>query len=404
VQISLGFGPLSSVLVGTDPSDNHTRWGCVWTDTAPPFSANSLAVQAERLSTLDAYEFYGNPAVQPRVRGRGAPRVVPMVATPPRTAAVIYNPVKIDLEEVRAAVNAAASEASWGETVWLETSVEDAGQGAAKSALEQGVELVIAAGGDGTVRAVAEGLRGSSIPLALLPSGTGNLLARNLKLTLNDLPGAVRTAFTGDDRAIDLGVIDIERADRSRDRHVFVVMAGMGIDAKMINNTNDDLKSKAGWAAYVGAIVKTFRDRDELHLRLKIDDELPRKQTVHTVIIGNCGSLPANILLLPDAVVDDGLFDILLMRPKGVFGWLRVWTTVAWVNGLLRRTKTGRALAGEHRNDGELHYQTSTRLVVRLSKPEEIELDGDGFGRATAFSARLEPAALTVKVSATPGA
>lgn len=313
-------------------------------------------------------------------------------------AAVIYNPVKVDLAAFRDAVTAAAAEAGWGETVWLETSVDDVGQGAARDAREQNVDLVIAAGGDGTVRAVAEGLRGSNIPLALVPSGTGNLLARNLNLTLNDLPDAVHTAFTGADRAIDLGVIDIERADSTRDQHVFVVMAGMGIDAKMIKNTDEDLKAKAGWAAYVGAIITTFRDRDELHLRLKLDDQPASRTTLHTLIIGNCGSLPANILLLPEAVVDDGLFDILMMRPKGMFGWIRVWSTVAWVNGIIRRTKTGRALAGEHKDDGELRYRTGTRVVARSARPEEIELDGDGFGAAVAFSARIEPGALAVRV------
>jgi len=323
-----------------------------------------------------------------------------MPDAPLKTAAVIYNPIKVDLDALRSAVTSAAEEAGWGESVWLETSVEDVGQGVTKQAIDQGVDLVIAAGGDGTVRAVSEALRGSGIPIALLPSGTGNLLARNLKLTLNDMPGSVRAAFTGDDKAIDLGVIDIEREDKSRDRHVFVVMAGMGIDAKMIKNTDDDLKAKAGWAAYVDAIVKSLRDPDELHLRFKLNDEPTKRATVHTLILGNCGSLPANILLMPDAVVDDGLFDLLLMRPGGVLGWIRVWAKIAWTNGVVRRTKAGRALAGEHKNDGDLHYRTGTKFVARLSRPEEIELDGDGFGKATAFNAWIEPGALKVRVPA----
>ncbi|MEF2978510.1 diacylglycerol/lipid kinase family protein [Subtercola sp. YIM 133946] len=323
-----------------------------------------------------------------------------MTEPSPQTAAVIYNPIKVDLDALREAVESAARDAGWGETVWLETSVDDVGQGVTQVARERGVDLVIAAGGDGTVRAVAEALRGSGIPLALLPSGTGNLLARNLKLTLNDMPGSVVTAFTGVDRPIDLGVIDIEREDASRDRHAFVVMAGMGIDAKMIANTDDDLKAKAGWAAYVQAIAKSLRDPNELHLRFRLNDEPTKRATVHTLIIGNCGSLPANILLMPDAVVDDGLFDLLLMRPGGVLGWIRIWAKVAWLNGIVRRTKAGRALAGEHRNDGDLHYQTGTSFVARLSRPEEIELDGDSFGKTTAFNARIDKGALLVRVPA----
>ena len=286
------------------------------------------------------------------------------------------------------------------ETLWFETSVEDVGQGVTRQALEQGVDLVIVAGGDGTVRAVMEAVHDSGTPVALLPSGTGNLLARNLKLTLNRLEHSVHVAFTGVDRSIDLGMIDIEREDRSRDRHAFVVMAGMGIDAKMIENTDDDLKAKAGWAAYVNAIVKTLRDPDELHMRFRLDDGKPKRAVAHTVIIGNCGSLPANILLLPDASVDDGRFDLMIMRPGGLLGWIRVWVKIAWTNGVVRRTKAGKALAGERRNDGDLHYETGTRFVARLSHPQEIELDGDGFGKAAAFNAWLEPGALQIRVPA----
>lgn len=317
-----------------------------------------------------------------------------------QTAAVIYNPIKVDIGALRTVIAAEASAAGWTESAWYETSVEDVGQGVTRQALEDGASLIIAAGGDGTVRAVVEAVRGTDASVALLPSGTGNLLARNLDLTLDDMTHSVRTAFTGVDRDIDLGVIDIEREDRTRTRHVFVVMAGMGIDAKMIDNTDEDLKAKAGWAAYLKAIVTSLRDPNELRMRFRLDGGKPKRATVHTVILGNCGSLPANILLLPDAVVDDGLFDLMLMRPGGATGWIRVWWKVAWTNGILRRSKAGRALAGERHNDGDLHYETGTRFTARLSRPEEIELDGDGFGKATAFNAWIEPGALTIRVPA----
>jgi diacylglycerol kinase family enzyme len=317
-----------------------------------------------------------------------------------KTAAVVYNPTKVDLPALQDAVTREATEAGWGETTWLETSVEDVGQGATEEALKQNVDLVIAAGGDGTVRAVAEALRGTGVPLALLPSGTGNLLARNLELTLGDVPNSLTTAFTGADRSIDLGMIRIEREDKTRDTHAFVVMAGLGLDAKMIVNTDEDLKKKAGWAAYAKSIVASLRDPNELHLRLSLDHGRPRRAIAHTIIVGNCGSLPANILLMPDAVLDDGLFDLMLTRPAGAIGWIRVWIRVAWTNGVLRRTKAGKALVGEHRNDRDLHYETGKDLTVRLSGPEEIELDGDAFGKATAFKAWIEAGGLTVRVPA----
>jgi diacylglycerol kinase (ATP) len=318
-----------------------------------------------------------------------------------QTAAVIYNPIKVDLPALRTQVDDAARTAGWNETLWFETSVEDVGQGATRQAVERNVDLIIVAGGDGTVRAVAEAVRGSDTSLALLPSGTGNLLARNLQMTLDDAPGSVRAAFTGKDRQVDLGMISIERANGDREQHAFVVMAGLGMDAKMIANTDEDLKKKAGWAAYVKAIATSLRDPAELHLRFRLDDGEPKRATVHTLILGNCGSLPANILLMPDAVVDDGLFDLMMMRPGGFLGWLRVWAKIAWTNGILRRSKAGRAIVGERKNDGDLHYETGSTFVARFSRPEEIELDGDGFGEAAAFRAWIEPGALHVRVPAT---
>lgn len=314
-----------------------------------------------------------------------------------QTAAVVYNPTKVDLDLLRATVEQQAEQSGWAPTKWFETSADDAGQGATAQALAQGVDLVIVAGGDGTVRAVIEAVRGHDVAVALIPSGTGNLLARNLNMSLSDVPGSIRNAFTGEDRQIDLGMIRIERADASRDEHAFVVMAGLGLDAKMIANTDEGLKAKAGWAAYVKAIAASLRDPDELHLRFRLDDGPVMRTTVHTLILGNCGSLPANILLLPDAVVDDGLFDLLMTRPGGLLGWIRVWVKVAWTNGVVRRTKAGKALAGEHRNDRHLHYETGTKFTARFSRPEEIELDGDGFGSAAAIKVWIEPGAVRVR-------
>lgn len=318
-----------------------------------------------------------------------------------KTAALIYNPIKVDLPALRDIVAHEAADAGWKETLWFETSLEDVGQEATKKALEKNVDLLIVAGGDGTVRAVVEAARGHDVPVALLPSGTGNLLARNLHMSLNDVPGSIHAAFTGPERSIDVGMIRIERDDKTRDEHAFVVMTGLGLDAKMIANTDEDLKKKAGWAAYLKAMAASLRDKGELQVRFRLDDGKPLRATVHTLILANCGSLPGNILLLPDAVLDDGVFDLLMARPGGFLGWIRTLAKVAWTNQVVRRTKTGRDLAGEQKSDGDLHYDTTSDFVARFSRPEEIELDGDGFGKAVAFKAWIEAGALRVKTAAT---
>lgn len=330
-----------------------------------------------------------------------APRSPRHSASPTRRrAAIVYNPVKVERETLESLIEAEDAASGWDEPFWLETSEDDPGEGVTKQAVDAGADLVIVAGGDGTVRAVAEGLRGSGIPLALLPSGTGNLLARNLELTLDDAEHSIHSAFTGHDRPIDLGLIDIERPDRTKDRHAFLVMAGLGIDAKMIANTNPELKKRVGWLAYVEAIIKAFRDRDELRFRYRLDSGPVKAVSAHTLIIGNCGSLPANILLLPEAAVDDGMFDIVFLRPEGVLGWVQIWVKVAWENWITHRTRLGQKLKGAISEVRALEYTTAASLTARFSRPEEVELDGDGFGTTIAIKTWIDPGALLVRVPA----
>jgi diacylglycerol kinase (ATP) len=317
-----------------------------------------------------------------------------------KRAALIYNPIKVDMDSLKAQVTSAQDAHGWAQTLWLETTVEEPGGSQAKSAIDDGVDLVIAAGGDGTVRAVAETLRGSGIPLALLPSGTGNLLARNLDLTLDDSEHSLTTAFAGVDRPIDMGVIETRNGDTKTDRASYLVMAGLGLDAKMLANTDDELKAKAGWLAYVQAIGKALRDKNELHIRYQLDGGAQRSVRAHTIMVGNCGSLPANILLLPDASVDDGEFDVVVLRPEGFFGWVQIVGKVFWENGVLRRTTAGRKLMGLTKEVRALNYLRGKELVLKLSRPEEVELDGDSFGRATSIRTWVDPGSLIVRVPA----
>lgn len=326
----------------------------------------------------------------------------PAVTTPADTgaqhdlAAVVYNPIKVDLDALKRLIGAEQSAAGWPETLWFETTEDDPGQGPARKAIDAGASVIIVAGGDGTVRAVAEAVHGTDCALALLPSGTGNLLARNLKLTLDDLEFSVRSAFTGRDRKIDVVMIDIEREDKSVDRHAYLVMAGLGLDAKMLANTDEELKKKVGWLAYVKALLAVGKDDRELHFRYRLDTKPEQSLRAHTIMIGNCGTLPGKIELAPDASLDDGVFDVIVLKPKGVWGWLQILGKVIWENGVLSRTPIGHRL--RTRDVDALNYATGAELIIRLRHPEEIELDGDGFGTAVALKTWLEAGSLTVRV------
>jgi len=313
-------------------------------------------------------------------------------------AAVVYNPVKVDLAAVRAAVEREEAAAGWEPTLWFETTREDPGRGPTLQAVDAGVDLVIAAGGDGTVRLVAETLAEHGTTLALLPSGTGNLLARNMDLTLADAEHSLHTAFTGRDRAIDLGHIEIRRADGTVDEHFFLVMAGLGIDAEMLAATDEELKAKIGWLAYVKAIVTALRATSASRLQYRLDQGPLKRLRAHTVIVGNCGTLTGNILLLPDAALDDGLFDVLLLSPEGLGHWLQVLGKVFIENGIVQRTPLKHVVG--RRPIKALNYVTARTMSVTLPQPQQIELDGDNLGRATGFRARVRPGAITIRVPA----
>jgi diacylglycerol kinase family enzyme len=316
-----------------------------------------------------------------------------------RQAAVVYNPVKVDLDELRDAVAAAESREGWRKSRWLETTPEQPGGEQARQAIADRVDVVLAAGGDGTVRAVAEALRGTDVAVALLPAGTGNLLARNLDMILTHLADSVDLAFGGTERRIDMGVIELDRPDGSTEEHAFLVMAGFGLDAKMIANARPELKKRVGWLAYVDAIARALRDTDRVRMRVRVDGGEERTASVHTLIAGNCGALPGNVLLLPDAEIDDGLFDVVTLRPEGFLGWVQIWGKITWENGILRRGgSVGRKLAGMAREVRALRYYRARELQVRLERPEEFELDGDPFGEVTGFRLRVDPGSLIVRV------
>ncbi|HEY4266841.1 MAG TPA: diacylglycerol kinase family protein [Galbitalea sp.] len=322
------------------------------------------------------------------------------IRTAVKTAAVVYNPVKVNLKTLKAAVKAVESRAGWNKTLWYETSIEDPGGGVTATAIEDGADVVVAAGGDGTVRAVAEALRGTGVALGLVPSGTGNLLARNLSMALDNVQHAVETVFEGEDRAVDIGVVEAERADGSRSTHAFLVMAGLGLDAQMIANTNPALKARVGWLAYAGAIIRALRHHDSVRIRYSVDGGAVRSASVNTVLVGNCGVLPANLVLLPEAIIDDGIFDIVAFRPNGFFGWIQIWNKIVWENGVLRRSSVGRRIIKLSPDVRALAYLKGSEFTLRLEHPEEFELDGDPFGEAIALKTSVDHLALIVRVPA----
>ena len=306
-------------------------------------------------------------------------------------AGIVWNPSKTQREDLEAAVPEGFS----GELSWHETSPDDPGRAATRAALDAGATVVLAAGGDGTVRAVAEELaeRGAAAELGIIPLGTGNLLARNLGVPLNDVGGAMTRALADQAAAIDIGWAEIERSDGARERHAFAVMAGFGIDAHMITETDDDLKARAGWLAYVESLGRAVSASEVIDLTLTRDGADAQPEHAHTLIVGNCGTLQGGITLLPDADPSDGELDLLLLRADGVAGWADTLRNMVWDNGL-KRVLTGGESA---ESSASAAHERFAELRVELDEPRVFEVDGDELGEVVRIAVTVQPGAVRVR-------
>ncbi|WIY82714.1 diacylglycerol kinase family protein [Propionimicrobium sp. PCR01-08-3] len=295
---------------------------------------------------------------------------------PGRRAAVVYNPIKVDERAFRALVNAKAWEHGWPEPVFYATTLADAGQGATRRAVAEGAELVLAAGGDGTVRVVTTALRNTGVASAIVPVGTANLLARNLGISL-DIPRALDIAFTGEPREIDLAqlVVDGDEANPV----FFTGMAGVGFDAALMRDTDARLKKVVGSAAYLVAFAQQLGYRPR-QVNYRVDDGPKAGRKAVLVLVGNTRSLQGGIELFPDAVVDDGKIDLLLASPRTLAGWARVLATVLHK---LRRSKA-------------VEYHGGLRFVIDLESEAPWEVDGDTEGVGRHFEFSVLPGALQI--------
>lgn len=299
------------------------------------------------------------------------------------TFGIIWNPSKIDDAHLRTVV----ADELGSDVRWWETSTEDPGKSMAQSAVDAGCETVIAVGGDGTVRAVAEAVAGTDVSLGIVPQGTGNLLARNLGVPLDDIPAALRRIAKADARRIDLGWVRFDDEERA-----FAVMVGFGLDAQMLVETDDDLKDRAGWLAYVEAMGRAMAGTEMTGLRLAVDDEDPQEVRGHTLLIGNCGMLQGGVRLLPDAQIDDGRLDLLLISSDGARQWLETIRSVVWDNGIRRvLTRDQTAVSTE-----SARHLTAERIRVELDGPLAFEVDGEEVGEVTSFEVRVQAEALKV--------
>ena len=302
-----------------------------------------------------------------------APASVQRHGDDPLRSAVIVNPNRVDgTDQLRTDITERLAGAGWPEPLWLETTAEDPGRGQAEQAVAEGVDVVFVCGGDGTVRSAIEGLAGTDAALAVLPGGTGNLLAGNLDIPTDVMEG-VDLALARGRRAVDVGDVDGQS---------FAVMAGMGLDAAMMDDAPTAIKNTLGPVAYVFSAIRHAFD-SEMQVEVVVDDAPPLRRHVRTVLVGNVGRLQGGLDVLPDAEPDSGQLDVAIVAPRNIGHWLQI------LGAVVRRRK----------HLPRLEYLRGSHVVVRASQEHPRQLDGDVIEPGRVLEVTVRPSALWVCVA-----
>lgn len=235
-----------------------------------------------------------------------------------------------------------------------------------------GERLVFAIGGDGTVRACAEALAYTGVPLAIIPRGTANLFARALGVPAA-LDAALELGFGPGQRKVDLA---------SADGSAFAAMAGMGLDAEVVKSTPRLLKERLGWVGYAAGAVAHLGSRPH-EFEVSLDGGAPMTRRAHSVVVANVGFLPGGFSILPGASIDDGALDVGLLSPQHVLGWA---------------VMAGRVLAHGHDVDRQFEHFRAKTVEVSAGTDLPRELDGEIIAPGRFISARVLPGALLVRV------
>jgi YegS/Rv2252/BmrU family lipid kinase len=290
----------------------------------------------------------------------------------PSAVAVVFNPSKAsDADKARREICDALLSNGFPEPRWFETTLDDPGTAICRRAVDEGAQLVVVSGGDGTVMACVTALAGGSVPLAVLAAGTGNLLARNFGIP-HDLKEAAAVAAQDHRLTIDVGTLGERR---------FAIMAGMGFDAQMLADAPEALKAKVGWPAYIVSGAKHLLERRHT-FTLVLDGREPLRRRGRGVLIGNVGKLQGGLPVLPDADPRDGLLDVAVIRPHGLLGWAVLALRVALRRGDERRLETWQA----------------RRVVVRCDDRLPTEVDGEVIGDADNLEIGVMPGTLQLIV------
>ena len=244
----------------------------------------------------------------------------------------------------------------------------------AARAVAEGHHIIVAAGGDGTINEVVNGMNGSGAALGVMPLGTVNVFAKELRIP-HKIEAAWRVIQDAHTRMIDLAC-----AEAGGTKRYFVQLAGVGFDAQAVRVASWELKKKIGPLSYVWAGLKTLSAKCP-QVEVSLNGSGPRAVGA-AVLVGNGRYYGGRFALFPKARMDDGLLDVCVFAKCGYLDVLR------YGQGILR---------GAHIDLGDVEYFQTKHLVCNAPGVTPFELDGEDAGDApVAFS--IAPHALRVVV------
>jgi diacylglycerol kinase (ATP) len=291
----------------------------------------------------------------------------------PRTIAVVAHQRKTlggGLDELRRRI----TDAGVDKLIWSEVPKSRKAPKQVRKAVAAGVDLLVVWGGDGIVQrsldVLAREKGGSKVPLAIIPAGTGNLLATNLGIP-HDLEAAVDIALHGRRHRIDLGKLDGE---------YFGVMAGVGFDGAMIQDTDRKMKDRLGKLAYVWTGLRHV-DGEPASARVLVDGVKWFDDEASCVLIGNVGTITGGIHAFDDAKPDDGWLDVGVATAQGALQWARALGTMA---------------VGRSDRSPFVRTTRARRVDVKLASKMPYELDGGARTETKRFAVTVVPAAVKI--------
>jgi diacylglycerol kinase (ATP) len=259
-----------------------------------------------------------------------------------------------------------------GEPQWFEVSKSRQAPKRVEQALEGGAELVFAWGGDGLVQRCVNVLAGSGAALAILPAGTANLLATNLRIPRH-IAAAVQIGFQGERRKLDVGKINGE---------LFAVMAGVGFDARMIGDAKGSLKNSLGRLAYVWTGAENLRIKP-FQATIRVDGAPWYRGKASCILVGNVGNLFGGVAVFADARPDDGVLELGIVTADGLAQWIRTLSRIA---------------VGTPSKSPFVRTTDARTVKIKLDRKALYELDGGTRTKKKSLRIEIQPSAVVVCV------